>query len=138
MKQILCCSACEARLTSALTLVSSKAPGVILPEQKDGKSPTPRGTAFKSWEPIERSCSDQPALLEFVPQYWLHPEDLDGNIRNIRDARRLNGCCGLDGCDGPNQVCRCGAAVGTLRTDCWTLHLFVPDPTTTNWIEEVS
>ncbi|WP_045864566.1 hypothetical protein [Streptomyces sp. WMMB 714] len=34
---------------------------------------------------------------------------------------RRNGCCGLDGCDGPNLVCRrCGAEVATERSDCWT------------------
>lgn len=136
MKKILCCKACEARLTPALTLVSSKAPGIIPPEQEEGKPLTPRGTVFKSWEPIERSHGDQTALLEFAPQYWLNPEDIDETVRNTRDPHRLNGCCGLDGCDGPNQICGCGAQIGTLRTDCWTPHLFVPDPTTTNWIEE--
>ena len=31
------------------------------------------------------------------------------------------GCCGLDGCDGPNQACsNCGRTLGTARTDCWT------------------
>ncbi len=34
---------------------------------------------------------------------------------------RRNGCCGLDGCDGPNLVCRrCEAEVATERSDCWT------------------
>ncbi len=34
---------------------------------------------------------------------------------------RRNGCCGLDGCDGPNLVCRgCSAEVATERSDCWT------------------
>ena len=34
---------------------------------------------------------------------------------------RRNGCCGLDGCDGPNVVCRaCTAEVATERSDCWT------------------
>lgn len=136
MKQILCCAACNARLTPALTVVSSKTPGAIPPEHEDGKPLTPPGAAFKSWEPIERSYGDQPAPLEFAPQYWLNPEDLDGNVHNTRDARRLNGCCGLDGCDGPNQIGRCGTEVGTLRTDCWTPLVFIPDPGKTNWIEE--
>lgn len=30
------------------------------------------------------------------------------------------GCCGSDGCDGPNRACRCGAVVGTEWSDCWT------------------
>ncbi|UKK86148.1 hypothetical protein L7H23_08645 [Sphingopyxis sp. BSN-002] len=138
MKKVLCCSACGARLTHALTIVSSKTPGVVPPEHEDRAPLTPRGAAFKSWEPIERSFADKPASLEYAPQYWLNPDDLDGQVRDTPDARRLNGCCGLDGCDGPNQVCRCGAEVGTLRTDCWTPHVFVPDPANTNWIEEES
>lgn len=136
MKRILCCAACGTRLTHALTIVSSKVPGVESPEHEDGKPLTPCGAAFKSWEPIERSYGNEPALLEFAPQYWLNPEDLNGKVCNTSNARRLNGCCGLDGCDGPNQVCQCGADVGTLRTDCWTPLVFIPDPRSTNWIEE--
>lgn len=136
MKQILCCAACEARLTPPLSIVSGKAPGVIPPEYEEGKPLTPRGIAFKRWEAIERSYSDVPALLEFVPQYWLNPDDLTEAVRETRNARRLNGCCGLDGCDGPNQICQCGSDVGTLRTDCWTPRVFVPDPHHTNWITE--
>lgn len=136
MKQILCCAACGARLTRALNVVSGKAPDVAPPDHEDGKPLTPCGTAFKSWEPIERSYGKEPALLEFAPQYWVNPDDLAEKVCNTTDARRLNGCCGLDGCDGPNQICSCGAAVGTLRTDCWTPLVFIPDPGSTYWIEE--
>jgi hypothetical protein len=31
-----------------------------------------------------------------------------------------SGCCGSDGCDGPNRACICGAVLGTERSDCWT------------------
>lgn len=43
-----------------------------------------------------------------------------------------NGCCGSDGCDGPNRACRCGAVVGTEWSDCWTQAevRFVPDAVT--------
>lgn len=136
VNKILCCGACEARLTPALTLVSSKAPGVVAPEQEPGKPLVARGIAYKSWEPIERSFGNVPSLLEFVPQYWLNPDDLTDAVRITRNKDRLGGCCGLGGLGGPNQICRCGAEVGTLRTDCWTPHLFVPDPANTNWIEE--
>ncbi|MFG3256872.1 hypothetical protein [Streptomyces sp. NPDC048172] len=35
--------------------------------------------------------------------------------------RRRNGCCGLDGCDGPNLVCAtCGTDLATEESDCWT------------------
>lgn len=30
------------------------------------------------------------------------------------------GCCGVDGQDGPNISCICGAVLGTEWGDCWT------------------
>ena len=36
------------------------------------------------------------------------------------DSSRLNGCCGLDGCDGPNLLCVNGHEVATEISDCWT------------------
>jgi len=41
------------------------------------------------------------------------------------DPRRLAGCCGLDGCDGPNQLCACGAEVATEKSDCWMPHSLI-------------
>jgi hypothetical protein len=136
VKQILRCVACEAALTVPLTIVSGKTPGVEQPEHKDGEPLTAAGIAFKSWEAIEHSFGNLPALLEFVPQFWLNPDDLTAVVRNTRDGRRLSGCCGLAGCDGPNQLCRCGAEIGTLRTDCWTPCVFIPAPEATEWNEE--
>jgi hypothetical protein len=64
---------------------------------------------------------------------------LDGIVLARADVRgtelttlrgRRNGCCGLDGCDGPNRVCRrCAAEVATERSDCWTPQevVLVPD-----------
>jgi hypothetical protein len=53
------------------------------------------------------------------------------NVRLTTDPHRLNGCCGLDGCDGPNLQCEnCGTYVATKMTDCWQLHCIVFDPTT--------
>ena len=49
----------------------------------------------------------------------LNPDDIQG-VRRHSDRRRLNGCCDLDGLDGPNLVCAtCGAEVATLQNDCW-------------------
>jgi hypothetical protein len=44
------------------------------------------------------------------------------NIQNNTIGGRLNGCCGLDGTDGMNQVCINGHEVGMLRSDCWHPH----------------
>ncbi|WNO71290.1 hypothetical protein [Streptomyces sp. AM8-1-1] len=47
-----------------------------------------------------------------------------GDVRDLVRSTvrgRLNGCCGLDGCDGPNLVCRfCTADIAVERSDCWT------------------
>ena len=133
MKMTLQCALCETTLTGALSIVSERTPGAPQPKHKEGEPLTPCGVAFESWEPIERSCGDTPSALEFVPQFWLNPDDLNGSVHNTSDVSRLNSCCGLDGCDGLNQVCRCGAGVGTLRTDCWTPTVFIPDPKGTKW-----
>lgn len=56
----------------------------------------------------------------------VHPD----TTRGLRPARPDNGCCGSDGCDGPNRACTgCGARIGIARTDCWTaLEMrFFPD-----------
>ncbi|MFC4761820.1 hypothetical protein [Dyella koreensis] len=134
MKMALQCARCETVLAGALTIVSGKTPGVAQPQHKEGERLTVCGVAFESWEPIERACGDASSPLEFVLQCWSNPDDLNESVHDTSDARRLNGCCGLNGCDGPNQVCCCGADVGTLRSDCWTPRVFIPDPKGTRWI----
>ncbi|WP_328958141.1 hypothetical protein [Kitasatospora purpeofusca] len=53
----------------------------------------------------------------------LHPDDVPGTALHP-DARRVNGCCGLAGQDGPNLVCSgCGVEVATKESDCWTDNL---------------
>lgn len=53
----------------------------------------------------------------------LHPDDLPGAARHS-DSRRLAGCCGAAGQDGPNLVCGgCGVDVATKESDCWTDNL---------------
>ncbi|MGW3820086.1 hypothetical protein [Streptomyces sp. NPDC005046] len=55
--------------------------------------------------------------------FILHPDDVPGTVLHP-DSRRRNGCCGLDGQDGPNLVCAdCGADVATKESDCWTGNL---------------
>lgn len=56
---------------------------------------------------------------------FLNPDDIQGTRRH-GDRGRLNGCCDLDGLDGPNLVCAtCGAEVATLQNDCWVGHSLV-------------
>jgi hypothetical protein len=136
MKQLLICKACGARLTAPLMIQSGKDPSVPHPEHKDREPLTQEGVAFKSYGPIERSFGKVPTPLEFVPQIWVNPNDLTEVVRLTKNRSRLNGCCGLDGADGPNQLCNCGAEIGTLKTDCWTARVFVAEPGTTEWMEE--
>lgn len=51
--------------------------------------------------------------------YLIHPDDRRGLFYHP-DSRRHNGCCGRDGCDGPNQICGCGVEAATEVSDCWT------------------
>ena len=66
--------------------------------------------------------------------FLVHPADLI-NVKLTTDGKRVNGCCGLDGCDGPNLQCAvCGSYVATKMTDCWMPHCAVLEPTTTSAI----
>jgi hypothetical protein len=52
-----------------------------------------------------------------------HPDDVPGAVLHP-DPRRVSGCCGLAGQDGPNLVCGgCGVEVATKESDCWTDNL---------------
>lgn len=65
---------------------------------------------------------DNPQVMVFAgPRgtILVHPQDVLG-LRHHTDASRLNGCCRLDGLDGPNLVCAgCGAEIATEQSDCW-------------------
>ena len=50
------------------------------------------------------------------------------DLQDHADSRRLSGCCGPAGIDGPNQCCECGAAVATLMADCWMPHAVAFEP----------
>ena len=41
------------------------------------------------------------------------------NATNHTDRSKLNGCCGLDGYDGPNKLCANGHEVASEFSDCW-------------------
>lgn len=135
MKGVFHCRKCGAALTGELTMLSTKDPVVVSPELRDGEPVCPAGTAFKSHEPLQRAITPgRRALLEFVPQFWANPQDFKAAIEETRVIGRLNGCCGLDGCDGPNMLCRvCEAEVGTMQSDCWTPLIFVPHPSNTEF-----
>ena len=132
------CTGCGTALTGELEILSLKDPGVTKPRLADLTPVCEPGAGYKSYEPLLRSFDSQrPAKLEFRPQFWLNPKDVEGTTERTAKAGRLNGCCGLDGCDGPNLVCKkCGAEIGTLQSDCWTPLIFVPDNENTEFRKE--
>jgi hypothetical protein len=61
-------------------------------------------------------------------EYWnvngrflVNLADLVGT-KHHSERRRLFGCCGPDGTNGPNLICPNGHEVGTEKSDCWMSH----------------
>lgn len=133
MAKSLYCNRCRVRLTAPLTIRSGKDPAVAAPDVRDKAPLVPPGIGFKSWEPQRWTWTEPGHPLHFVPQYWLNPEDLTDAVRDTGNLARLGGCCGPTGMNGPNQICRCKAEIGTLQHDCITPHVFIPEPATTMW-----
>ena len=91
------------------------------PEFPDGENAIPRGHYW---------IADDSHTDAIKGHVLVHVDDCL-NMKDHPDSRRHNGCCGEDGCDGPNRICRCGQEVATLVSDCWTslyLH-FEPEHT---------
>ncbi|MBB4941203.1 hypothetical protein FHR32_005580 [Streptosporangium album] len=111
------CARCERRLTAEINLEDAPpSAGHDLP----GKARMAAGTYTSSWN----------------NGFVLHPDDVTGAERHP-NPRRLNGCCGLDGLDGPNLVCSgCGAEIGTEESDCWKPHFVVTLPDAANLIAD--
>lgn len=57
----------------------------------------------------------------------LNLTDLVGT-KHHPDLGRNQGCCGRDGCDGPNLLCLRGHEIGTERSDCWMAHAAIVLP----------
>lgn len=133
--QVLFCRQCGQDLSLPVTVFSfsPNAPSRFVFE--DAKPITKTGFAMETTVPMQLSTGSVGTKipLDFTPQYWVNLADVLPSVQKTTNARRLNGCCGLDGCDGPNRVCSCGAEVGTEQSDCWTPLVFIPQPETTHW-----
>ena len=130
---VLRCRSCGSDLSIPVQVYRAGFGGFDTPELPDNQHAIASGYAFESHVPYRTRMGPTKGPLEFVPQYWMTTRDLLPAVRVTRDPRRLNGCCGLDGCDGPNRECACGAAVGTEMSDCYTSFLFIPEPSATIW-----
>ncbi|SBT50530.1 hypothetical protein [Micromonospora auratinigra] len=94
-----------------------------VPEGRYAVDPDPFGPPYV---PI---ADDERMLVAAGPRntVLINPDDLLVR-RLINDASRLNGCCGLDGTDGPNLLCGCGAEIATETSDCWTAQVVRLEP----------
>ncbi len=121
---VMTCRSCGASLTARVRKTDSSE----LRRHVGGQRPTvPSGVFFINerpvtvdvWYPKERR---RETVEHFPPgSYVLNPDDrIPGALAPV--PGRDGGCCGLDGTDGPNQQCACGAIVGTAWTDCWTQY----------------
>lgn len=134
----LSCRGCGAPLSGRIEIPPAANPAEAGISFEDGQPLTPAGVGFVSSQPMLWSVDEgRTTPLQFAPQYWLHPLDVEAAVEAVDDPCRLNGCCGLDGLNGPNMRCRsCKAEVGTRQNDCWTCDVFIPEPDATRWLEE--
>jgi hypothetical protein len=132
------CKSCGARLTAWLTPIRDPAElwrlGQFGQTQtvKQPVCPVPPGRALMVSSEVLSVLRADHGLDLTEGGIWLHLSDLLAEV-GYAARRRIAGCCGLDGMDGPNRACPCGAEVGTERSDCWTWHYFAAEPATTEW-----
>ena len=100
------CKVCGTSLTGDLVQLSDES----LLHEKDGEPLLQPGTYF-----IE-TTGHPPAE---AGDYLVSVEALINTKQYLEAGGRLNGCCGLDGLDGINELCINGHEVATVRTDCW-------------------
>jgi hypothetical protein len=125
---VVACMRCGNRLSGPLVTTLHTA---LRLDAQDGTPTIARGLVARdpdaqvTWVQVgrgprhEREKSPAGALV-------MHPDDAAG----LRSTGTDGGCCGSDGCDGPNRACtNCGVAVATALTDCWTAFevRFAPD-----------
>ncbi|WP_412538716.1 hypothetical protein R8Z50_23030 [Longispora sp. K20-0274] len=119
------CGNCGVAITADLTEVPF--PDEAPEHDRDGEAPPRVAVGVFACDPDPFGppfvpTVDNPRVL--VPAgpvgtILVHPSDVRG-LRLHPDRRRRNGCCRLDGCDGPNLVCAgCGSEIATEQSDCW-------------------
>lgn len=110
----LVCARCSQRLTNDLHLTSGPTQDV------PGRPCIPAGT-----------CTPSRA-----GGFILNHGDVTGTTRHP-DPTRSMGCCGPDGFNGPNLICRgCRRELATEEADCWKPHCIVTIPDSTKLITD--
>ncbi len=69
-----------------------------------------------------------------VPGSFASLGDVSEMVKYTKPRHKLIGCCGINGDDGPNRACICGAIVGTEFSECFQTQRFEPDMKNTEWI----
>lgn len=141
MKTALFCKNCNARLSNWLCEIDTVEEMNRLCDLRNDDRyeeevhPVPRGHVLVMANEVlrERQQAVPGWNPEGYPENWMNLNDILKEVTLTNIPSRLNGCCGLDGCDGPNRICGCGTEVGTESSDCWTWHMFVPATDNTYW-----
>ncbi|MCB2379432.1 hypothetical protein LGH70_17670 [Hymenobacter sp. BT635] len=105
------CRKCKIPLTNDLLELPNRA----LISEEEGEDYIPQGFFV---------ISDGSYFTNSANQLIINVRDML-NCANHPNPSRLNGCCGLDGTDGPNKICSNGHEVGTEKSDCWMPHAFL-------------
>lgn len=116
---IMVCVSCGKTLTNALRqLEEMPRPTHAQPEDERYLPTIPLGAWASDPDPIgwrDGLPTSTPGCLV------INPADAIG-VLSSEDPLRNSGCCGHDGLDGPNLLCRgCSSEVATLRDDCWSV-----------------
>ena len=83
---------------------------------------------------LRRACRKEGELPAVISGSLMNLEDLTPTARYIRPRHKLVGCCGIDGFDGPNRTCPCGAIIGTEFSECFQTQRFEPYMKNTEWV----
>lgn len=113
------CGSCGNTLSRALSQLDViPNPRRAQPEDERFLPTIPEGAWARDPEPIGWQGQLPTSTLGCLV---INPADAIG-LLSSDDPVRNSGCCGHDGLDGPNLLCRsCRNEVATLRDDCWSL-----------------
>ena len=123
------CGSCGAPVSVALAVVDADRIDLTIV----GDATLPRGSIVlgapaRTVQPWAKAGTQvSPVVQAPEGSVVVHPDDVVPDA--VTRVGLAGGCCGLDGQDGPNQGCACGAVLGTAWTDCWTANevRFLPD-----------
>ncbi|MDJ1506354.1 hypothetical protein [Xanthocytophaga agilis] len=105
------CKACHTALTPDLRYL----PYASLTNEEDDRPFLPQGYYW---------ISDGKCFANTGGRVVIHIDDLINTMRHS-DPERLQGCCGVSGCYGPNRICMQKHEVASEYSDCWMPHAII-------------